>query len=362
MKKALKIIGILFVSLLFLLLLLAGGVWLLFGEILTAAASIRKEEEGLYSMEYRGDYGFDEFLEQGGAESDAEMANYLISFLSKGFYSVETQVVEDAFGCSTLAVKNEAGEVLFGRNYDWAECRGMIVHTVPKNGYESLSTCCLDFLGFGDYAPDGSMMERIQSLAAIYVPLDGMNEMGLMVADLMAGDKEVTNQQTERADLTTTSAIRLLLDKAATTKEAIELLQKYDMHSSIGAAHHLSICDKSGDSAVVEYVNGKMLVTRTKVVTNHYLTESEKKGVGSEQSHLRYDMLLQQPQVLSADGLKDAMKSVAQFNFPQEDYERTMWTVLYSPTDLTARFFFAENYESNYAIALKAGKWLSEKE
>ncbi len=362
MKKALKIIGILFVSLLFLLLLLAGSVWLLFGEILTAAASIRKEEEGLYSMEYRGDYGFDEFLEQGGAESDAEMANYLISFLSKGFYSVETQVVEDAFGCSTLAVKNEAGEVLFGRNYDWEECRGIIVHTIPKNGYESFSTCCLDFLGFGDYGPDGHMAERIQTLAAIYVPLDGMNEMGLMVADLMAGDKEVTNQKTEKADLTTTTAIRLLLDRAATTQEAIDLLKEYDMHSSIGAAHHLSICDKSGDSAVVEYVNGEMKIARTKVVTNHYLTDSEKKGVGSEQSHVRYDLLLQQPQNLSADGLKDAMKSVAQFNFPQKNYEKTMWTVIYSPADLTARFFFAENYESSYTLTLKSDKWLSEKE
>lgn len=362
MKKVFKILGVVFVSLLFLLLLIAVVVWLLFGEIFTAAASVRKEGEGLYSMEFKGDYGFDEFLKQGGAESDEEMANYLVSFLSKGFYSIETEVVEDAFGCSTLSVKNEAGEVLFGRNYDWEECRGIIVHTIPKNGYESFSTCCLDFLGFGDYDPDGHMAERIQTLAAIYVPLDGMNEMGLMVADLIAGDKEVTNQKTEKVDLTTTTAIRLLLDRAATTQEAIELLKEYDMHSSIGAAHHLSICDKSGDSAVVEYVNGEMKIARTKVVTNHYLTESEKKGVGSEQSHVRYDLLSLQPQILSADGLKEAMKSVAQFNFPQGNYEKTMWTVLYSPADLTARFFFAENYESSYTIALKSDKWLSEKE
>ena len=26
----------------------------------------------------------------------------------------------------------------------------MLVHTIPKNGYESIATCNLDFLGFGE--------------------------------------------------------------------------------------------------------------------------------------------------------------------------------------------------------------------
>lgn len=82
-----------------------------------------------------------------------------------------------SFGCSTIYTQDENGTYFFGRNYDWAECETMIVHTKPENGYESVSTCCLDFLGFGDkYAPDGSMTERMQSIAAIYVPLDGSYE------------------------------------------------------------------------------------------------------------------------------------------------------------------------------------------
>lgn len=102
-----------------------------------------------------------------------------------------------SFGCSTIYTQDADGAYYFGRNYDWTECSAMMVHTKPKNSYESVSTCCLDFLGFGDgYAPDGSMMERMQSIAAIYVPLDGMNSEGLMVADLTAGDKEETHQQT----------------------------------------------------------------------------------------------------------------------------------------------------------------------
>lgn len=45
----------------------------MFGTQLTAAMTIEKLDDHLWSMEYKGDYGFDGFLEQGGAKSDAEM-------------------------------------------------------------------------------------------------------------------------------------------------------------------------------------------------------------------------------------------------------------------------------------------------
>ena len=128
--------------------ILAACTWYLFGSFITAANSIEKLEDGLYAMEYTGDYGFDEFLVQGGAASDGEVAGYLVSFLSRGFYKIESDVQTGQFGCSTICVQDEKGNTFFGRNYDWAECRAMIVHTVPQDGYESVSTCCLDFLGF----------------------------------------------------------------------------------------------------------------------------------------------------------------------------------------------------------------------
>ena len=49
--------------------------WIMFGNQLQAARTIRKLDDGLWSMEYRGDYGFDDFLAQGGASSDAEMGD-----------------------------------------------------------------------------------------------------------------------------------------------------------------------------------------------------------------------------------------------------------------------------------------------
>ena len=339
-----------------LLVILLAGAWSMFGTCVTAANTIEKLEDGLYAMEYIGDYGFDDFLARGGASSDSAVADYLVSFLSRGFYKSESNVQTGSFGCSTICTRDENGIVFFGRNYDWAQCRAIIVHTVPENGYESISTCCLDFLGFEeDYAPDGSMMERMQTLAAIYVPMDGMNEKGLMVADLMAGDDEQTHQQTQKADLTTTTAIRLLLDQAATVEEAIALLQQYDMHSSMDSAHHLSIADGSGKSVVVEYVDGQMLVTQTPVVTNHYLADCEKQGVGSEQSHLRFDALAAHTGPADDLGVRDLLESVAQKNYPQTEgkYEKTMWSIVYCPEGRCADFYFCENFEHSYGLLLQ---------
>ena len=67
--------------------------------------------------------------------------------------------------------------------------QGHDIHTVPKDGYESISTICLDFPELrGGLGPDGSMRDKFMVLAAVYVPLDGMNEKDLCVADLMVND------------------------------------------------------------------------------------------------------------------------------------------------------------------------------
>ena len=64
--------------------------WDMFGTQLTAAMTIEKLDDNLWAMEYKGDYGFDGFLEQGGAKSDAEMGDYIASFLSHGFWKPDT--------------------------------------------------------------------------------------------------------------------------------------------------------------------------------------------------------------------------------------------------------------------------------
>ncbi len=102
-----------------------------------------------------------------------------------------------------------------------------------------------------------------------------MNEKGLAVSVNMIQDSATIDQNTDKPDITTTTAIRLLLDKAGTVKEALELLGQYDMHASVGMMVHLAIADASGSSVAVEYIDNEMIVTETPVVTHFYLAEGE---------------------------------------------------------------------------------------
>ena len=341
MKKPVKIILIVVSAVLVCVLAFAGFGMYMFGDKINAAGSVKKIGDKLYYMEYEGDYGFQGFLDNGGAASESEMANYIVSMMSGGFVKLEAEDVEHNFGCSTLSVYGDDFS-LMGRNYDWQGEKGnaMIIHTKPDNGYRSYSTTWLDFLGFGEgFAPE-EFKDKYLSIAAVYVPLDGMNEKGLCVADLIAGDNEVTHQNTEKPDLTTTSAIRLLLDRAANVDEAVELLKEYDMNSSIGMAHHISISDAEGKSVVVEYVNGEMKVTETDIVTNHYLAEGEKYGVGNEESHRRFEKIEgMKNSVNTTDLMAQCMESVS--------YEKeTQWSIVYDKRNLTLDFYSERNFDA----------------
>ena len=102
-------------------------------------------------------------------------------------------------------------------------------------------------------------------------------------------------------------------------------------------------------------MNGEMLVTETKIVTNHYLADCEKQGVGSEQSHLRFDTLAAHTGPADDMDVRDLLESVAQKNYPQAagGYEKTMWSIVYCPEGRCADFYFAENYEHSYGLLLQ---------
>lgn len=345
MKKRI-IFGIVF------LILLVGG--LLLGKYIiskdkTAETElIKKLDEGIYFIEYTEDYGFDTFLEEGGAASEEEMGKYLSEFLSDGKDDVQPKTEKQ--GCSTIQGKNKNDEYLFGRNFDWKDCTIMIVKTKPENGYASISTCNVDFLGLGEEYLKETSKNKILGLSAIYVPLDGMNEKGLCVADLLILTDENTNQETGKSNLTTTTAIRLLLDKAANVEEAIALLEQYDMHSSIGMMHHLAIADAEGNSVVVEYIDNELKVTQTPVVTNFYLTEGEKYGIGIMGSDQRYDVLMEYCESgknSSELEIKNALQSVS-----QNQGNITVWSIIYNQHTKNADYYFKGNYENVYHFDL----------
>ena len=326
MKKVLKIA---LFSVLGLVVVAGVLVWMEFGSLIKGAMSCEKLDDGLYYMEYKGDDGFDELVNSGGFESPDQLASYAIGFLSKGHYKPEVSTSKEAFGCSALTATTPDGDILMGRNFDFPSATAIVLHTIPTRGYESITTFNVDFYGFGDdFKPEGFQNQYL-CLAGLFVALDGINEKGLAVADLMAGDSIETHQRTKKPDLTTTAAIRYMLNNAANVGEALALLNKIDMHSDIGSAHHYAIADASGRSVVIEYVDNKMVVTESPAVANHYLCE-QKRNVGLIEGDDRYERLCQRygqtGGVMSEKQLTEAIEAVSQ---PQrEGFLGTAWTMV----------------------------------
>lgn len=341
MRNSKKKLVLLIILALFLAVLLTAVA--LFWPVIRSAVSVERLEDGLYAMKYSSDYGLDDFLEQGGASSDLAVADFVIDRAFHGIVDLNLQ--GSAFGCSTLSVTSPDGDALFGRNFDWGICTALIVQTRPKDGYASISTVNMDFLDLGLQLSEEQKV-RLMSAAAPYAPMDGMNEMGLCVAVLMIEDRPAFDQDAGRPDLTTTTAVRLLLDKAATVEEALDLLEQYDLHASANMVVHFAISDATGRSVVVEYVNNEMKVTETPVVTNFYLTPGEKYGVGTAESQTRYAMLMEQiaqrDGVMDMDDVRDALDSVSKHNF-DSPFASTEWSIVYDQTTRTADYYHREN-------------------
>lgn len=319
--------------------------------LITPDTDIMELEEGLSAVRFEGNYGFDDFLQQGGASSDEDVVAYLSGRLSSNV--TDLLFGGNPFGCSTLSVEHTDGGRLFGRNFDWNTCNALIISSRPDNGYASVSTVNLDFIQAGGFDIK-RLPDTVQAVIGLYAPLDGMNEEGFAISVNMIEDAATIEQDTEKPDITTTTAIRLLLDQAANVEEALALLEQYDFHASMGMMIHLALADADGNSVVVEYVDNEMIVTETPVVTNFYLSEGEKYGIGTSQSHTRYDILneaLAEKGTMTEADVLVALDSVSKDNFGE--FESTEWSIVMDQDTKKLTYYHRENFEQGYTISVE---------
>ncbi|MCD2492346.1 linear amide C-N hydrolase [Lacrimispora sp. NSJ-141] len=313
-------------------------------------SEMREVEDGFFAVRFEGDDGFDAFLDAGGASSDSGVAEFLSFHLMTDFNFSASR-----FGCSTIAVESPEGDRLFGRNFDWQACDALVVSSRPDKGYASISTVNMDFVSeSGGTIGNALQLNDVLTLAALYAPLDGMNEAGLAVSVNMIQDTATIDQNTDKPDITTTTAIRLLLNQAANVEEALELLGQYDMHASMDMTVHFALADGHGRSAAVEYVDNEMVVTETPVVTNFYFADGEKKGIGTVQSHERYELLnqrLSERQTMDMQEVRDALDSVSKDNFGE--FESTEWSIVFNLNSGMIHYYHRENYENRYTFQIQ---------
>lgn len=362
-----RIVARVLIALVALVIVAVGAVAFMFRHEIATVASIRKVNGyPMYTMDYDGDYGIDEFLEQGGASNDAELIEFVVQHLMKG---LPITIELPDLACSTFNATTPEGEAIFGRNFDLSYSPSMLVRTDPDDGYASISMVNLGFLGYGDDKLPDSTTSSITALAAPYAPLDGVSEAGLAVGVLLI-DTDPTNQQTDRVDITTTTAIRLMLDKCATVDEAIELLGRYDMHSSANSCYHFQIADASGTSVVVEYIDDEISVLEADDVTtagapaegqtymaatNFLLTPGEYDfGGGQDRYAIVMEGLTAADGVLTEEAAMDLLAACAQephLNSRGEE-SATQWSVVYNLDEPGATIAVGMDYEDVFEVSL----------
>lgn len=317
-------------------------------EFISVTSGVTELEPGLSAVYFEGDYAFDLFLEQGGAASEKEIAEFLADYMSEE--AAGLQMGGSFFGSSTVSIENAEGGFLFGRNFDWQDCDSLVVNAYPESGYSSISTVNLDFIGQGD--GDTPLSDKLITMAALYAPLDGINETGLCVAVNMIRGGQRIEKNTGKPDITATAAIRLMLDRAATADEAVDILKEYDLHGPAENRICFAIADCGGYSVAVEYTGNEMTVVETPVTGDFYLAEGDKESSGAQQSGCRYEILtetLRRKPVMESFQVAELLENVSRNTF--EKVQSTPWSVIFDQSALSA-VYYRENYEEGYSFSI----------
>jgi hypothetical protein len=300
-------------------------------EIRSLATLKTIDDYGMFQMIYYGDYGFDDFLEV-GAKSDGDIEAFVTKRLLKGL-PIDLGVT--GAGCTVFVAQSEKGETLFCRNFDFSYAPSLQLFTAPANGYASVSTVNLTFAGYSeDNLPNGLSFDSFLTLAAPYLPFDGMNEKGVAIALLAVPEASLKNDG-EKITLNTTTAIRLVLDKAANIDEAVALLQQYNIYFSGGIDCHFLIADASGNSVLVEYYDGQLQTIATEedyqIASNFIAYNGVNIGEGFDEFE-RYDKV---KAVIEGNGSlseTQSLKLLAEVGVRDGSTDKLQWSVLYNLT------------------------------
>ena len=321
--------------------------------------SFKRIDDNLWIMEYKCDYGLDELLEKGCSNiMDA------VKFLQKKVKTagLMPNPTHGGFACSTYNAKNENGEYIFARNFDYKKAPCVVCWTTPEKGYKSVSVIDSTFFIHGtEHFALKDKEKPYRIMGAPYMAMDGINEKGFSIGVLEIKSK-ATKQNTGKKPIITTVAIRAALDKCSTVDEAIELFSSFDMHDSLFINYHYQLADAEGNSAIIEYVNNNMHVIRQQkkddnlILTNYFLTKGGDNHDG--RGYDRYNRI--RDKLKATDGVlteNEAMRllSRCRLNYihPLLKHEViTLWSAVYNCNQKSMLLCAGMDYSKKYRFSV----------
>ncbi len=285
-------------------------------EISTLNSLEKLDDFPLYSMHYQG------------AFPQPTLSAESIPLVDTQDLAVQNSA-QAGWGCTLFAALGAPESQLYGRNFDWRDSPAVLLFTDPPDGYASVSMVDIEYLGFSrDQAKtilDLPLNERKPLLSASLLPFDGMNEMGLAIgmAAVPPGEMQIDPNKKTIDEL---GVIREILDHASAVDEAVKILGMYNIDMSNVPLHYL-VASTNGDSALVEFYQGKMFVFRNETpwqaATNFLVasTDGHPQGLCT-----RYDRVSQQLQEMG--GKISPQEAFSLLSDVSQD--STQWSVVYA--------------------------------
>ena len=340
------------------------------------------DNQYLYQMEYKANYDLDDVISK-DVDTNAELLDYVIKRIGKGLpiKIKSAQVADengemDVFNCTSFQATKADGEGFwYGRNYDYYKNPTMVTISRPKKGYASIAVSDMSHFGYDLEKLPTAFLKRLNCLAAIYAPVDGINEKGLCTS-IMALPKQPSQQETEKHDVGTTMIMRLWLDRCATVEEALAMLETVDVRhdASVGSGYHYMVADANGDCAIIEFdkedgwktmILRKPAEEKYMLVTNHllspkYYTTEPDIAVGNPHSRSwwRYETadayLKQHYGILTLEEAQECLSLVhwVDLPIPGGKVEDTQYSNVYDQKNITLALRSWHDYDNTVNFSL----------
>ena len=231
-------------------------------DMIYSLVDLEGDKGRIYEMNYTVDYKLDDAINF-GINGQAKLTQFVGAYLMDTHKGKSMSLTYDA-GCSAFAAPDKStGNFLMGRNFDFnhwdkdsnrIDIPVIVVHTAPQGGKKSVSFVDGNFVQYkkGFYTKEGNDLSMLMALP--YLLLDGINEDGFAISVLKLDGKPTRQTKPSQKTIFTTVAMRMLLDRASTVKEATAMLEKYNMCMDTDtASYHFFMADATGDYAIVEY-------------------------------------------------------------------------------------------------------------
>lgn len=342
---------------------LAAATGIVYHKQIKSAASLKRltgyaDGYDLYAIDIAYDYDLDRIIAAGVRDDQA----YIDAVVAQVLPGVPVHVQAPQFACSAFVAVDAEGRVRTGRNYDFKDdTSALLVRNHPRGGYASIGFAALNNLGAN--TPLDSVAGRAAALMGLFAQLDGVNECGVSIAVLTL-DSKPCDQDTQRPVINTSLAIRLVLDRAATTQEAVDLLSAYDMHAMAGRDYHFFINDAAGDARVVEWdprdPDRAFKATPVRQVTNFYacygdeVLPNQKNGElghGKERAVAIADVLDAHAGAQDETVAWKALRAAAQEPNPEDITSNTQWSVVFDNTEPAAAITLRRHWGNVDAFA-----------